>query len=127
MPHDLRSKIIYKYECCICQDTHIGSTCEQAKVRISQHLGRSFRTNNPLTNPPHSSPRIHAEEKQHPFKPSDFTILDSATPDSDLRILESLYIFKLRPNLNVDSSVYVALVQLKSHSYNKTIETYNRD
>ena len=51
-----------------------------------------------------------------PFSTNDFTlkyyltndnfkiILDTANNESDLRILESLYIFKNRPKLNMDSS-----------------------
>ena len=46
--------VIYQFKCCVCNDTYIGSTSKQAKVRISQHLGISYRTGNRLQNPPHS-------------------------------------------------------------------------
>ena len=80
------------------------STSKQAKVRISQHLGISYRTGNRLQNPPHSAPRIHSLDRKHYLTKDNFKILDTANNESDLRILESLYIFKNRPKLNMDSS-----------------------
>ena len=97
------SNVIYQFKCCVCNDTYIGSTSKQAKVRISQHLGISYRTGNKLQNPPHSAPRIHSLDKKHCLTNDNFKILDTASNESDLRILESLYIFKNRPKLNMDS------------------------
>ena len=54
--------------------------------------------------PPHSAPRIHSLDKKHNLTNDNFKILDTANNESDLRILESLYIFKNRPKLNMDSS-----------------------
>ena len=54
--------------------------------------------------PPHSAPRIHSLDKKHYLTNDNFKILDTANNESDLRILESLYIFKNRPKLNMDSS-----------------------
>ena len=62
------------------------------------------RTGNRLQNPPHSAPRIHSLDKKHYLTNDNFKILDTANNESDLRILESLYIFKNRPKLNMDSS-----------------------
>ena len=44
LPLDLRSGIVYKYTCGICNDSYIGSSVKQARVRFSQHRGFSFRT-----------------------------------------------------------------------------------
>ena len=71
---------------------------------ICQHLAISPRTNNPVTVPQHSAPRDHCHSNSHPFKFNNFTIIDSAATESDLRILESLYIFKCRLSLNSDQS-----------------------
>ena len=107
------SNVIYQFKCCVCNDTYIGSTSKQAKVRISQHLGISYRTGNRLQNPPHSAPRIHSLDKKHYLTNDNFKILDTVNNESDLRIfriLESLYIFKNRPKLNMDSSAAPLLV-----------------
>ena len=71
---------------------------------LSQHLGISYRTGNRLQNPPHSTPRIHSLDKKHYLTNGNFKILDTANNESALLILESLYIFKNRPKLNMDSS-----------------------
>ena len=55
----------------------------------------------PPTLPLESIPWI---KKKHYLTNDNFKILDTANNESDLRILESLYIFKNRPKLNMDSS-----------------------
>jgi hypothetical protein len=104
LPIELHANIIYKFTCETCKSFYIGSSTKQFKIRYSQHLGTSFRTGRPLTTPNHSSPRIHCEKEQHPFSKNNFTIIDYATSVSELRLLESLYIFKQRPPLNTDQS-----------------------
>ena len=54
----------------------------------------------PPTLPLESIPWI----KKHYLTNDNFKILDTANNESDLRILESLYILKNRPKLNMDSS-----------------------
>ena len=104
LPADLRSHIIYEFQCESCQDSYIGSTTKQAKVRFSQHLGVSPRTDRHVTSPSHSSPRQHCENKNHPFKYSNFSIIDAAPDELQLRIMESLYILNQHPALNLDRS-----------------------
>ena len=104
LPADLRSHIIYEFQCESCQDSYIGSTTKQAKVRFSQHLGISPRTDRHVTSPSHSSPRQHCENKNHPFKYSNFSIIDAAPDELQLRIMESLYILNQHPALNLDRS-----------------------
>ena len=67
LPADLRSHIIYEFQCESCQDSYIGNTTKQAKVRFSQHLGISPRTDRYVTSPSHSSPRQHCENKKSPL------------------------------------------------------------
>ena len=103
MPAELCSRIIYKFECESCKDSYIGSTMKQSKVRFCQHLGISPRTNRPTT-VSHSSPRQHCEEKSHPFQLSNYSIIDSANSELELRILESLHILQKHLPLNRDQS-----------------------
>ena len=103
LPEEMRANIIYKYSCDSCQGTYIGSSIKQAKIRFHQHFGLSHRTSLPLNNPTHSNIRNHCLECDHQMKFSNFSVIDQ-TYSSDLRILESLYIKKLTPNLNSDQS-----------------------
>ena len=104
LPDVLRSNIIYKYTCDACQGIYIGSTSKQSKIRFTQHLGISFRTNIPLNSPMHSTIRQHCHDHKHQINMNNFSILDTASNKYDLRLLESLYIFQLKPNLNMDTS-----------------------
>ena len=86
-----------------CSSSYIGQTVKQLKVRISQHKGRCFRTNNLLTCPENSKIWEHYLNSGHSIHDHNFKILDKPH-NFDLRILESLWIHKLKPSLNDRSS-----------------------
>ena len=50
--------------------------------------------------PPHSNVRLHADTCGVEVELDHFNILDSVTSPMDIKILESLYIHKLKPSLN---------------------------
>ena len=100
LPKDLRASLIYKFSCVHCTSEYIGSTTRALCVRVAEHAGRSHRTNHLLTSPPYSSIREHASACDSPVSLDNFSILGSCKNVLDLRILESLYIFKLKPSLN---------------------------
>ena len=75
-------------------------------VRADEHAGVSFNTGVPLTRPPHSAVREHLESCPTSYDINNFKILASAAQESDPRILESLYIAKLKPSLNSQPSSY---------------------
>lgn len=104
IPTDLCSNVIYEFRCALCNECYIGSTSKQYKIRVYQHLGKSPRTNRPVSTLLHSSPREHCFNNSHPFNSDNFKIIDSAVDSFDLRILESIYIFKNKPTLNIDQS-----------------------
>ena len=104
LPADLCSNVIYEYTCGTCNSSYIGSTTKQSKIRFYQHKGISHRTSRPLSNPQHSSPRIHCEQQNHPFSIKDFSIIATSNNSSELRTLESLYIYNRKPDLNIDQS-----------------------
>ena len=55
--------------------------------------------------PPHSAIRDHSYDKCEPAVDiSKFKILNSANHKTDIRILESLYINRLKPDLNIAGS-----------------------
>ena len=87
---------------CTCRQrsaTYIGETKKQLRVRISQHKGISFRTNRPLSSFDSSKIYEHEFDSNHPISDDSFKILSNSNV-FDLKVLESLYIHKLQPNLN---------------------------
>ena len=74
--------------------------------RVAEHRGRGCRTGHLLSRPPHSAVRAHTEQRDVLISDSDFKVLASTSGVSDLCILESLYIFKQRPSLNLAFSSY---------------------
>jgi len=101
-----RHSVVYQYCCARCASVYVGSTTRTLHVRMAEHSGRSFRTGNILAHPSHSNIRIHAEQCDSPVISNNFKILDSVNHPIDLRLLESLYIFKVRPKLNENLSAF---------------------
>ena len=99
LPMELQSSVIYKYSCSCCNATYVGMTKRQLSVRISEHTGRSLRTNRPLSKPPFSAIREHSEDHDHPIQKNSFSILSSRAIASELSIAESLFIVKEKPTL----------------------------
>ena len=85
---------------------HIGSTYVRLYSRVCQHQGKSHRTGERLTSPVASSIRDHSLECDTPYTIDDFKIIDQKRSNFNLRILESLYIFKKKPSLNDKSSAF---------------------
>ena len=109
LPKELRSSIVYKYSCVhgMCTSAYVGSTVRTLHTRVSEHLGISNRTGHPLTNPPQSSIRNHALQcSTSDITIDHFDVLASANSLTHLRILESLYIYKLKPDLNENFSAF---------------------
>ena len=101
LPMTLRSSIIYKYSCAHCASgTYVGLTTRPLHMRIAEHQGRSFRSGNAPQNPVPSSIRDHSLKCSKQISSSEFSIIGQTKPGNHLEILESLYIFKLRPTLN---------------------------
>ena len=111
LPISLVSSVIYKYSCGQFSATYIGETRKQLKVRMSQHKGISFRTGNLLNSVKKSKILDHSLDSGHFTSEINFKILDSCQP-FDLRILESIYIHKIKPSLN-DNASSVELAILK--------------
>ena len=107
LPKNLCSSVVYKYSCPqACGSVYIGSTIRTLHTRVTEHRGVSNRTGMPLRCPSQSSPRAHSEQCSGDVVPGDFTIIGGNKNLTDLRILESLYILKLKPNLNETMSAF---------------------
>ena len=105
LPTPLCSSVVYQFTCPSCQARYIGSTIRALKVRTDEHLGQSSRTGLPLHTPSHSAVREHSFNCNRRPTFNDFKIIDHCCKDS-LRILESLYIKKLKPVINDSLSAY---------------------
>ena len=103
IPLMVSPKIIYKYLCGQCNSSYVGETRRHFISRICEHKGISPRTNVPFANPPFSNIREHALNCNHPIKIDNFSVL-ARCQDYDLRLLESIFIHKLSPNLNNQTS-----------------------
>lgn len=100
MPTYLQSKVVYLYTCDQCRITYCGETTRHLQTRIAEHIGISDRTNRPVSKPLHSSIRDHAEQSDHPIIKPNFKILSTCNNNQDIRTIESIFIHKLKPNLN---------------------------
>ena len=96
----LKSSLVYKFNCAQCASEYVGMTARTLGARVDEHVGVSYRTGARLTQPPHSAIRDHRVSCGTLFDKSNFKILVNASCISDLRILESLYIYKTKPILN---------------------------
>ena len=101
---NLLASIVYKYKCDTCNGSYIGKTKRHFKTRIYEHLGISPRTGKPVLSPSSSKIREHCESCGHGISIENFEMVSSGQSDMDLLILESLYIYKLKPSLNSDLS-----------------------
>ena len=97
---DLCSNVVYLFKCPSCPAEYVGSTSRWLKHRILEHRGRSIRTEAILAKPAFSPIREHSQNHSHPFTATDFTILSHHTNRLDVVISESLYINKMQPTLN---------------------------
>ena len=98
IPKELRSNIVYKYTCGICNSTYIGETTRHFRTRTSEHMGISPRTGKPLKNP-QSNVFKHHKDLGHDISMSDFSIIGSARA-FDTKFLESIQIRIKKPPLN---------------------------
>ena len=100
IPKHLVSNIVYSFTCSSCNAGYVGSSIRNLKIRMFEHRGLSFRTSLPLTKPPLSEIRNHCFKYGHSCNENNFRILDKCHDKYSLRSLESIYIYKLKPNLN---------------------------
>ena len=99
LPLDVRSSLVYQYSCPSCTYRYVGSTYRNFYMRVNEHSGKSFRTGQRVAKPVCSSILDHSFLCNGNVNFSNFKILGYEN-SKKLRILESLYIFKTKPELN---------------------------
>ena len=98
LPSDVRSNIVYKYTCGICNSAYIGETSRHYKTRVAEHRGVSPRTGQPMATV-NSNIYKHFLDSTHIVKKEYFEIIKSVHP-FELKTAESIAIHQFRPNLN---------------------------
>ena len=106
VPFSCVSKVVYKFTCANCNVRYVGQTGLQLQLRAHKHLGLSHRTSLPLNNPEYSAIRSHSTSSSHPLSLHNFSILTKSNSNVDRKILESLYISNLKPELNETHSSF---------------------
>ena len=106
LPTALCSNVVYQYKCDSedCVSSYVGSTERTLHDRVSEHMGVSNRTGNKLASPKFSSVRVHSTVCKHPMSEQSFTIIGRCKKGEDLRLLESVFIKHLKPDLNNSES-----------------------
>ena len=100
LPMRLKSSLVYKFSCSHCASEYVGMTACTLGTRVDEHVLVSYRT----------GALDHRDSCGTKFDTSNFKILANASCASDIRILESLYIYKTRPILNNQLSSYPLLI-----------------
>ena len=103
VPWGLQSNVIYSYRCQRCTSLYVGKTSRQLHIRSCEHRGISFRTGKYLGHPPFSAIRNHCNETNHDFDVTRFKVLSKAQNTWDLNIKESIYVWDLKLNLNIQT------------------------
>ncbi|KAF2344599.1 hypothetical protein FHG87_024646, partial [Trinorchestia longiramus] len=106
LPSTMQASLVYSYSCARCASEYVGMTTRALGARMAEHFGVSYRTGARLTSPSHSAVRDHAETCNTIPHSSHFKVVRAASSVLDLRILESLFIFKCKPSLNNQLSSY---------------------
>lgn len=102
LPFGVRSFVVYKYTCGDCYITYIGKTTRHLLVRMSEHLGISFKTGavRKYHEKQTTAIREHIRSCKHTGDVSNFSVLANARNDFELLVKESLLIGKEQPVLN---------------------------
>ena len=101
LPKSLRSGVIYQFNCAKCNLSYVGSTWRFWERRLQEHVHISALTGEPLHGGQIYAPMQHGRTIcQYHIQRDDFKIIGSEKNRYLLRLKESLFIYKLRPQLN---------------------------
>lgn len=99
IPRHLMSHQVYKFECTGCDSSYVGLAERHTFVRISDHLGTSWRTNKPIIGV-QTEIKDHIHTRNCKISLDNFKIVSQDNDSMRLKIKESLFIKRDRPNLN---------------------------
>ena len=93
VPVGLRTRVVYKFSCAICNARYVGETSQHFSTRVREHL-LSDRSSNVFKHLQSS------EFCKASCTPDCFEILDSAVTKYQVKLKESMYIKREKPDLN---------------------------
>ena len=99
IPKHLWSHNVYKFKCTGCDSSYIGLAERHTHVRLCDHLGKSWRTNGKIVGVA-TEVKDHVKIKKCQISFDNFKIIGGDNDSYRLKIKESLFIKKDRPNLN---------------------------
>ena len=110
LPVALLSGVIYKFKCAYCNVSYVGCTKRYWEKRLEEHTHMSALTGKPLSGGQIYAPLQHVRTEMCGPSPKvhrdDFEIIGRDDNKYILQVKESLFIYKLRPQLNgTESSV----------------------
>ena len=115
-PKSLLSGVIYHYHCARCTSSYIGSTKRFWLKRLEEHTHISSLTGKQKSGCQVFAPMYHVQHKcshESPFmEPDDYKIIGREDNPYLLRVKESIFIYKFRPDLN-DNNACVPLELFK--------------
>ena len=108
IPTGMQASLVYEFRCArdSASVSYIGSTKRHLYERVAEHAHRSARTGNALSGSCGSKIKEHSDKCGCPINLDNFRVLGSCSGEIDLRLLESLFIYKHRPTLNDHQSAF---------------------
>ena len=100
IPKELRSHLVYKFSCGICNDTYYGQTERHLNVKAGEHIGLSPLTGKRVKCKPSAISDHLLLHEQNDSGFNDFTILCSEANSFKLALRESILIKRDSPQLN---------------------------
>ena len=100
VPFDLPSNVVYKFSCGRCNATYYGETYWHLNIRVSEHSGVYPLTGKKSKAKTTTAIKDHMLFCDHVVSLEDFKILASINSEFHLKIKESLFTSREKPELN---------------------------
>ena len=101
LPAYLTSGVVYKYTCGKCKSTYIGKTKRHTCKRYAEHQGRSPLTGKLLKGQDSTTVRDHMLTCDTIVCTDNFEVIGMDSDNTHLKIKESIFIQRDKPNLNI--------------------------
>ena len=97
--HVLKSHVVYRFDCGACNDSYVGYTTRHYTTRIREHLFTDKKS--------HVYKHIHNNQLcQSSSNESNFSLIDAANTEYQLRIREAIHINWIKPKINKQKFSY---------------------
>jgi hypothetical protein len=102
IPEDLRTNLVYEYQCPACQAGYVGSTTRHFRSRVLEHLSISERNGNKVDKKDDrmTAVRAHMVKEGHEPTVDAFKVLYSSKERRQIRVAEAILIQRKKPDLN---------------------------